>query len=317
MSNRSDDCCLLHLPMKTTAAFLLLALCPLMAAEKTPAPETATQLVDRMIMAPGEFDQMCDAPDPIDPKLPLPIYKLVADRDVHLSPENIEELKKRRAEVVQVLVKRLAAYDFTNQPKMPPVKRKYREDMIEVSGINPRQLSGLLYEMIVGLDAVETLPELLRLEEQLRSLIAKASENKKVTPPVVYMDGYVTMPRGKDVLSTRDQALSKGRVVQRELLSVMLQLLRGQKFAPLIESDIEKTYGIALKALVAEDEDLKDIKTPEDAKAKGKEWLKFDPIHNVPQTYFREQPSLPFSAETRNLVRGLVEQYLKTAPKKG
>lgn len=295
--------------MKIAAALLFLTLAPLSAAE------TAAQLVDRLITTPGDFDQMCDAPLPLDPKVPLPIYKLVADRDVHLTPENIAELRKRRAEVVPVLVKRLADYDFTKPPKKVPDERKFKEDTVERSGINPKQLSGLFYEMLLGLDAVEALPELLRLEEQLRSLLAAASADKNVAPPEVYLDGYLTMPQGKNALSKRDQVMSRGRVVQRELLSVMLQLLRGQKFAPLLESDIEKTYIAALKASAAEDEVLKDVTTPEQAKAKDREWVQFDPIQPIPITWIRNHPSLPFNTESRNKVRGLVEQFLKTVPR--
>lgn len=296
--------------MKTALAFLFLSLCPILAAE------TAEALVDRLIIAPGDIDQICDAPAPIDPRLPLPIYRLVADRDVHLTPENLALLKQRRAEVVPVLVKKLAAYSFVNPPKKYVLPAKYKENP-DVTNIDPRQISGLLYEMILGLEAVETLPELLRLEEQLRGVLAKADLDKKAPAPNVYMDGYITMPSGDKALSKRDQALSKGRVVQREMLSVMLQLLRAKKFQPLIDSDIEKTYGKALREQLEEDAELKDVKSPEDAKAKGLEDVEFDPIQKVPKVWIREHPKMPFNAELRNAIRGLVEQYIKTMPKAG
>jgi hypothetical protein len=120
----------------------------------------------------------------------------------------------------------------------------------------------------------------------------------------------VTMPQGKNKLSKRDEAMSRGRVVQRELLSVMLQLLRSQKYQPLLDSSMEKAYEKAIRARAQED-DLKDIKTPEDAKAKGDDWLRFDPLYHVPLGYLEHAPKVDFTPEVRNKVRGFVEDYLK------
>jgi hypothetical protein len=291
-------------------AALFLAVAPVIAAETA---DTGEALVDRLIRSPGEFDQMCDAPPPLDPKVPLPIYALVADRDIHLSKENLAELRKHRAEVVPVLQKRLAVFDFTKPPKPVSNKRVFKDDSVEVSGINPRQLSGLLYEMILGLDAVEVLPDLLRLEEQLRSLLEKADQDKKNAVPPVELDGYVTMPSGSKTLTKRDQAMSRARVVQRELLSVMLQLLRNQKYQPLLDSEMEKTYAKAIKQRAQED-DLKDIKTPEDAKAKGDDWVQFDVIYGVPLAYLGKQLAVPFSADLRNTIRGYATDFTKSVP---
>ncbi len=292
----------------TALAALFLAVAPVVAAE------TGEALVDRLIRSPGEFDQMCDAPPPLDPKVPLPIYALVADRDVHLSKENLAELRQRRAEVVPVLQKRLAAFDFTKPPKAVSAKRVFKDDQVEVSGINPRQLSGLFYEMILGLDAVEVLPDLLRIEEQLRSLLEKADQDKKNEVPKVELDGMLTMPMDNKALSKRDQAMSRARVVQRELLSVMLQLLRNQRYQPLLDSEMEKSYAKAIKAR-AQEEDLKDIKTPEDAKAKGDEYLQFDVIYGVPLAYLDKPPKVPFSGDVRNTIRGYVTDFTKSVPK--
>ena len=294
--------------MKLPLAILFFSTASLLAAESGEA------LVDRLIRSPGEFDQMCDAPPPLDPKVPLPIYKLVADRDMHLSAANIAELRKHRDEVVPVLKKRLAAFDFTKPPKAVSKKQKFKEETVEVSGINPRQLSGLLYEMVLNLDVVDVLPDLLRIEEQLRSLLEKADESRKVAVPAVDLDGFVNLPEDEKVLSKRDKAMTHGRVVQRELLSMMLQLLRSQKYPPLLESEFEKKYATAIKAR-AQEEDLKDIKTPADAKAKQEEYLEFDPVYGVPLSYMREYPTVAFSGDVRNQIRGFAETFTKTVPK--
>jgi hypothetical protein len=167
--------------------------------------------------------------------------------------------------------------------------------------------------MLTGLDAVEALPELLRLEEQMRTLLAAADANPKLPPPAVPMDWMLVPPKGKAQLSKRDVKMLDGRAVQRELLSVMPTLLRGQRFAPLMSGELEATYAKALKAR-AQEEDLRAIKTAADVKAKNVGDIKFDPIYNVPVGYLEKPAAVPFTPESRNMVRGLVEEFLKTVP---
>lgn len=288
------------------------------AADKPLTPEA---LIDRVIVRPGNFSQMCDAPDPMSPKVPLPIYRLVLERELHPSEEDYAELRARRAEVVPALVKRLAKLDLSKAPPMVG-QLKFKEsgpdtspdeEKVDNSGISPRHLSGLLFEMIIALDAVETIPELLRLEEQLRSLLAAADADKKIAPPVVPIDGSLSLPDGDKQLTKRDEKFLKGRITQRELLSVVLQLLRRQRYEPVLDSDLEKTYATAVIAR-AKEEDLADYQTPADAKAKGDEWLKFDPILKLPLGYMRTPPSVPFGPEVREQIRGWAEAFMKDMP---
>ena len=282
----------------------------------------ASDLVDKMIRQPGDYDQLCAELEPLSAKVELPLYRMIVFRDVKLSAANLQTLREHRAEVVPELVQRLTTLDFL-RPVAAPKEVKFRKpkpgeegdipegDAIENSGLNPRSLSGVFYQMIVGLDAVETLPQLLRLEEQLRSLIAAADADRKAPLPYATPDGALNI---KTKLSKRDQSLVAARVTQRELLSVMMQLLRRQQFAPLLESNYEKAYAKVLKERASE-EDLRDIKTPADAKAKGEDYLTFDPIYKVPVGYFHEDPTFPFSREIREEMRGLVQQFIDTVPR--
>jgi hypothetical protein len=279
-------------------------------------PLTPDQLVDSVVRAPGEFSQMCDSPPPVPAKLPLYIYGMVRDRELALDPEQINALHARRAEVVPVLVARLKAIDLSKPGKpIGEMKFKPNDEIVENSGLNPRALSGPFFEMIVQLDAVEALPELLRLEEQMRSLLAAADADPKKAVPSVPMDGTLVPPQGDAKLSKRDEKMLEGRAVQRELLSLMLQLLRRQRYAPLLESNLEATYAAAIKAR-AQKEDLASIKTPADAKAQQMEYIKFDPILGVPLGYFEKPITVPFTPESRNQVRGFVTDFLKNVPAK-
>ncbi len=279
------------------------------------AIETPDALLERVIRRPGNYSQNCDIPDPVSARVPFPIYRLIADREILLDDARLFELRARRNEVIPVLVARLSELDLSKPiPPNGSLKSKGETDEIENSGINPRGLSGVLYEIILGLDAVETLPELLRIEEQLRGLLAASEANAAVSPPPVAVDGYFPAPRGKDALSKRDAQLHEGRVIQRELLSVMLQLLRRQGFQPVLDSPFEKTYAAALKKR-AREEDLRDFKTPADALAAGKTWMRFDTILHLPIGHIRPPLSVPFSAEVRNSVRGFATDFIAAVPR--
>lgn len=295
-------------------------------AETLPAKEpSAGDLIDRMIAQPGDYNQLCmDSPVKSPPvRIDLPLYGLIALRSIRLSDENLEVLRRRRPEVVPALVQRLAGTDLS-RPAPPVPKFKFKKpkkgeeemvpagDIIEQSGLSPYQLSGVLYSMIIGLDAVETLPELLRLEAQLDTLIVAAENNAKAPLPQAEPDGCVVAPFGKLQLSKREEKIYRSQVTQRELLSVMMQLLRRQQFKPLIESSYEQRYGALLKARAAK-EDLRDIKTPEEAKnSKSYPGLAFDPIHQVPVGYLDEEATTAFSRAARKEIRGLVTKFLET-----
>ncbi len=294
--------------MRTLSILLLL----LVATRSAPSADlSADALIDKVIHQPGEFNQMCDAPPPIDTRVPLPLFGTLYDREINLSPANIELLKTRRAEVVDALNKRLAAIDLTKPaPRAPELKFKDapsgdEADQVAESGVSPYQFSAMLFQIVVELDAVETLPTLLAIEEKLRSLLAAADANPKTPPPPIAPDGSPTFTTKK--LSKREKQLEYGRVLQRELLSVMLHVLRRQKFQPVLDSSLEKAYEKALVARAGQ-EDLKDIKTAADV-PEG-QVIRFDPIVHVPMGFFDKNPSTPFTPQVRDEIRGFVQSFL-------
>jgi hypothetical protein len=294
----------------------------LLATSLVAGEPAADKLIDGVIKAPGDFWQMCGDPSSLNPKVNLPFYRFIAYRTLHVGPANTTLLRTHRAEVAPALTRRLASIDLS-QPARAAKEMVFRPlfrdmvpsgDAVEDSGMDPHSLNGVVLEIIILLDAVETLPELLRLEDHLHQLLTAAEADPKLAVPAVLRDGCIVYPTGKKSLSKRDRELTAGRVVQRELLSVMLQLMRRQRFEPLVASSIEKTYGKLLKKR-AKEEDLADIKTPEDAKKPGNEWVRFDPIHHVPIGGLSEETAMPFSSKLRAEIRELAKKFTATVPR--
>src|SRR5689334_21159115 len=100
------------LPILAGLALPLAAL----AAEPPASPDAE---LDRLIDAPGSWNQMCMLPRPIDPLVPLPMYRLVAERQFYLDQKNTAWLREHRKEMVPVVVKRIEALDFTKPPVLP------------------------------------------------------------------------------------------------------------------------------------------------------------------------------------------------------
>jgi hypothetical protein len=213
-----------------------------------------------------------------------------------------------------VLQLRLADIDAT-KPTLPPGDMKFAdEEKVTVSGINPRQFSSLMMEMIVALDAVETLPELLRIETQYHNLIVAAQAEPKFKLPVLQLDGCFTEPASKHSLTKRDKEILPFQLMQRQILSIISRLLRRQQFQPLLETGFEKTYATAIKAR-AQQQDLRSVKTLEDAKAQEKTWVRFDPVYNIPLGYIEDYPAVEFNAKLREQIRGIAEEFVKTVPR--
>ena len=292
-------------PMKTLHPIIILAagLFPAICMAENQKPLSVDELLDRVIKDPGQYHQMCSESPSVDRDVPLPLYHPVFRRDHYVSIKNMDELRGRREEVVAALRRRLADMKF------PPWKYTEATKGAVLSANDSAQLTSLHYEIIVNLDAVETLPELLRIEERLNQKLSQSENDSKTPPPFVLLDGYAI---GDGKLSPRELAIQRGRIMQRELLSVMLQLLRRQQFQPLLDSIFEKIYAAMIKAR-ANDRDLRDIKTPEDAKARGQQYIPFDPVYHIPLGYL-EKSEVHYSEKMREEARSLVEAFIKTVP---
>lgn len=307
--------------MKRSLTLLLLLALPGLAAK--PPPLSPDKLLAEAIESPGDFDQMCVGGWLEKPPMDLPVYDHVLPRHFHLSAEVLERLKMRRAEVIPALVQMIAAIRPDVPVKKPeppprvPGKSHTFFDPPSHSGVSPKQVSGLLLELTEGLNAIEALPELLKLEQRLDQALARAEKDESAPVPSVDFDADLYFTQ-KQPLTPRQLELMKGRVVQRELLAMMLKLLRTQRFQPLLDSAFEQAYGRAIKDRAAK-EDLREIKTPADAKKKklvvGMDWLGFDPIYQVPLGHIFPAPTVPYTPEAREKARDLVSSFIATVLK--
>lgn len=273
-------------PLPFLAAFAFM-LAPFVSAADAPPPSAASPL-QHVLAEPGQYSQMCSGTLMIH-AVPLPIYGFVSPGEFHLSAENLAKLRTRRAEVIPALNEHLAKI----QVRIEGATEVPKGGVI-VTTNTPDQLGTPLYEIVLGLDAVETLPALLRLEEQIDGQLAKEA---------------TTAATGS--LNPRQISAWRAKAAQRDVLSLMLQLLRGQRYQPLLDSAFEKIYADALKA-EAKTKGPK-VKTPAEAKAL-KMNVRFDPIYHLPSNTHHQKLEVPFTPEVRATVRGLAGEFLKTVP---
>lgn len=312
--------------MRLSLLALLITLSPLIARDATP---TGEELLDNAIARPGAWNQMCMLPPPVKSTVPLPLYGLSVARHFNLSGKTAATLLAHRADVVAALVRRFETMDVTRSavPKKKPVEGQ-KPEFPPASDLDPKLLSGVLLEVVLRLNAVEALPAMMKVEAQLAALIEVAENDASAPVPDLPVDGIwypeelstrertkgdKIIPKPDANVILRRQALLRCRVYQREMLSVMVKLLRDANFQPLFDSAIERPYGDALKKAAQSDE-LKHIKKPADIPEKERTWIRWDSHYNLPVTSFHRVAELPFTPEVRTQIRGFVEQFVKEQP---
>jgi hypothetical protein len=292
-----------------TNRWLLILLITLAAALPASAETSAGKLLNEIIRDPGHWSQMCVASPPIPFDVPFPFYSLATPRYFSLSQENVARLQKARAQVVPEIVRRMGKIDLSR-----PAKQKKDSFSTTDSDQDPNHLTGLLLDIILELNAVETLPELLRLEADLNFRLKTAEKDGGASLPVLDAAGPVRMT-GVDSASksfSQRERTFVSRIFQRELLSVMAALLRQERFQPLLDSELERSYLVYLKK-EAQSEMLKGIKKPEDVSPKEKGWVTFDPIHGLPVIKHWLQFT-KYTPELRLKIREWVNDFLKPLP---
>jgi len=291
----------------------MLLLITLAATFPASADTSAGKLINEIIREPGHWSQMCSMPPAIPFDVPLPYYSLVTPRYFSLSEENVARLQKARAQVVPEIVLRIGKIDLSRPPKQ-------QKDSFSTTDSNqdPNHLSGLLLEIILKLNAVETLPELLRLEAELDVRLSTADKDGGRSLPALEVGGPAFMTEVQHAkTSSRQQRMFVSRIYQRELLSVMAALLRDEKFQPLLDSALERSYLEFLKKQ-AQSEELKHIKKPEDVPPTQKGWggISFDSIHQLPVAWHWPEFTT-YTPELRSQIRNWVCDYLKRTPGEG
>ncbi|QIF04289.1 hypothetical protein [Roseimicrobium sp. ORNL1] len=290
-------------------------------------------LVDEAIQRPGDGAQICDAPPPVPySRPPIPAYGISVWQSTFLSEPMKKLLHERRDEVVQELGRRLEKLDLLNPPKAPAKRKKpllpplyppAKPDEVDFeteTDQNPRTLGGVMLSMVLDLDAVELLPHLLRLEEQLQQLNVAASRDDKAPIPVIDAGGGTTWEgSGEDFKDVEDwskmppklkrkQQLFDSMVFDREMLGVMVELLHRKGYASLSGSTLGRVRTLILQHRKL-DEDLQKVRSVADIPEDQKQSMAFDKDAGVPYWRWRIV-RVPYTEDLRNETRSLVQAYL-------
>ena len=268
-------------------SFLIAVVCLLVfraAAEDLTSKPMEAVLAE--IMAHPNYTQMCDGGmfGLEDKGVPFPIYGRLLDRSLRLTTPQILLLRARYEELVPVLKSALSNL----HPEREEIEDAGRGEHSE----RVDQLNGLYLYIVSDCRMIEVLPELLVLEERLRAAIQHADEHPKSPTPNVAWDSWIWHPTKVSLkMSVRERDLEFCRAYQREILSLMLLLLREQKFEPLMTSDFEKRYQEGL--------------------VQQRQSAESNPAATVTD---KRGVWMPFSTKARNDVRALAKQFLKTVP---
>ncbi len=283
------------------------------------------KLLDELIAKPGNFNQMCGTPPPLPFDAPLPAYSVLAPRHYSFGANSILRLQSYRKEVMLVLLDRLKNVDLSKAQPTPVMAKNW-----EYSRSNPRAFSSLLLSVALHLQAIEALPELLRLEDQLHSALLKAEKDEKAPLPQLELDSPVGWSTIKVVDDKKKQKAQKPtkedkksferktdlftcRIYQRELLALIARLLREEKYQPLLASSIEKEYIAGLRTIANEGE-LKDIKSLADIPEESQSWIRWDDELGIPVLLHGSVVKIPYTETLRDDLRHMADDFLKNVP---
>ncbi len=316
------------------------------------AASSAGELLDEAIWWPGDFAQMCMGDGTSGPfEAPnISAYGPLMPQFYFLSKDTIGRLKERRAEVSAELVARLKAFDWRHIP--PPPRVSKRVNKLKTAGLskadphgpgpapwappNSRALGGAMLRVIAAIDAVETLPELMRLEEQLNVLNTtaldarqrSAMDGKKDNPPDVFLpsidtggvsptwdewrDDWAALghPGYQDKSPWRDwlDKLSRNQVFQRELLGVCLEMVDHADYPPLKTSLVGRLRNLGLQREGRRTMEWAHIQRKEDITAKNGE-MRWDDALGVP-VYPHKCVDIPGTAAVREDARAIIQAFL-------
>ena len=290
----------------------------------------SSALLDKVISRPGSYSQVCDiVSSPED--IPYRAFMLTDPNGASFSKSNLAAIAKNRDALVKSVRARLLAVDFSKKIKETPQDPKPENEGssdIEVSGsgCDPASLNPLLLELVLELHAIETLPELLAVEQKLVKGIAKAKDNADAPPPIVdgwfvaseeelkhnreAVDAASSEPERESDTQKRDRkiALFNARVAQRDLVILMAMLMREQSYGPYLKTSIETTYYNRLQAQSKEGE-LAELK-PGERIPNG---IEIDPVTRFLHDSYTPV-RIPYTRESRDEIRAAAAQWITEHP---
>lgn len=278
------------------------------------------KLLEDSIATPGYWNQMCAMPPTIPLDAPMPAGAELAHRHFNLGGLAEWRLQAYRDRVMPVLVDRLRALKLES-----PLSADQKFDS-KRSGQTSTAFGPLIFQVVECLNAVECLPELLRLEQQLHDLVAQAEKDPKTPVPVLPLDSPAAWqpPRGKDsspeakALQQRETAIHVCRIYQREMLGLARSILLMEKYQPMKDSALEKTQDEAGRAAFREEhqKEIGQIKSAEEIPSHLRDsvvWNATKRRAEITENAAYAVPT-PYSESVRDEICRLAADFLKNVP---
>lgn len=212
-----------------------------------PAGEAGKKLLAEIMERPGGWRQMCSFLEPTPFDAPVPVYSgSLLTRYFELGDKEAALGQKQRSEVLPALMEALTGMDLARPPGVTRGWSDPGEGGGTRAGFKPDWLNPLHLRIIRELNAVEALPELLRLEGQLHGLLETGEKDAKALLPDLPLDASIFPVRpgaayhdkeiGPAILDSaafkRDRRVLTCRIFQREILGTITVLLRIEDFPP-------------------------------------------------------------------------------------
>ena len=274
-------------------------------------------LLDKIISYPGSYSQVCDVMS-MPEDIPYQAFVISDFEGAGFSKSNQALIDKNRKPLIKAIRARLLALDFSRKATPPLEDPKPEENMDgDAFGYDPASLNPLVLRLIRQLHAIETLPELLLVEQKLVKQIAKAKNDAKAAPPVV--SGWLVHEQGP-YDETEDEArrdrkinLFHARVAQRDLVMVMAVLIREKSYPAYLKTSIESAYAKGLKTQ-SKQGDLAKLKSGEPI-PKELEHLEIesDPITRLPRARY-SPVKIPYTRQSRDEIRAAAEKWVAEHP---
>jgi hypothetical protein len=320
--------------MKTLTLRHLLPLLTVIGFTASAAPKgSKSYTLDDLLRWPGDYSQICDATQMPFPAV-IPAFRSIMHGEAGFSKPKMAYIKAHRAEILAGVATKLEKVDLLREPKKQKPDPSLKKDEVDVDpiGVDPNSFNSLLLLLVEDLDGVEVLPQLLALEEKYHTLLLAGEKDPKAPLPKTDGDGAGVGPKnlwkeGEDSEKAtperqaevdRGYELFSAQAVHRDMLAICVKLMRKDGYEPMLQSDLEKTYGKLLKAKWAGDEELSKIKSNDDIPKEEREdqyrSLFFDPIHKVA---YRTYPPLefPYSEDVRTQILTLTKSFIASKKK--
>lgn len=313
----------------------------IMAYSKSEAPAAmpdGATLLREAIVQPGYWGQMCSLPPPVPPDVPLSPIGDVAQFTYMLSADSVLRLQAYRDRVIPALVDAMHRMDVKHLPKPSASDGMITSQSgwtLGNTGQTPGTLGPLVLDVVRSLNAVEALPELLRLEADLHELIVHAEKDPAFTPPQLKVDTWIFIPKDGKVdpkdpedmkKSDRTRALVSCRLLQRKVLGAIWSVLIAEFYPSARGSNVEQAFWAAgtkatrtrLENARTEDDLKWWIKDPEAlAEAwnpKKKKVVITDAVVEDVSAKIGARASIPYTEAARDEMRAVTEEYLRNVP---